>query len=648
MKKVIACFRYILSVHLLGLLFFTLFRFILYFTNIEQAAEVEGKGSLLFQAILKGVQFDNFIASYICSIPLLVLSIFALFNRIPKALVIGSNIYFIILYTIVFSISIANIPYFSYFFSYMGSAAFGWLEFGSTTAGLVFQEKAYYPYWALALISILLFSFAVLYFRKKLIRTKTSDIKRTDYKIYIPITLLLWCLCFLGMRGSLQTYPLRVGYAYFSNNSFFNQLGVNPTFYLLKSYSGASKQKNNVNDLMSTEKALRLVQKELNVDHLIDEEHPILRKIIPGGAPLKANIVFVLLESMSADNLQREYKGKKLTPFLNELISQSYYFENFYSSGVHTNNGIVSSLYGFPALFNKPMMAGTENTLYSGLPNFLHEQGYQNIFFVTSNPNYDHMNMFLSDNGFDRIYSQYDYPSDKVVNNFGVQDDFLFEYGIKKLTEAASKNQPFLATFLTVSNHTPYIVPKAFENAGDTDEEKIIAFVDNSLKDFMESAIKEAWYENTIFVILGDHGATIGKQKYDMSLSHNHIPCFLFSPLFEDAPKQIKQYGGQIDLFPTIMGLLNQPYTNNSLGIDLLKENRPCMFFSSDIKLGCINDDFFYVRNLVTNQDFLYDRQSEQAENLVEKYPEITTILKNYAVSMMVTADDLTKNKKTK
>jgi len=648
MNKVIACLRYVLSIHLLALLFFMLFRIVLYFTNIEQVGDVEGKGYLFFISCIKGLQFDNFIASYISIIPLLLLSIFALYKRIVKGLVIGCNVFFIVSYTIIFTISIADIPYFASFFSHIGVAAFGWFEFGTTTTDLIFGEKSHYPYFALALISVLLFSFATIYFGKKLIQTQTTDIKKKEYKIYIPIVLLLVCACFLGMRGSFQRYPLRVGYAYFSNNSFFNQLGVNPAFYLLKSYSGASKQRNNVNDLMSVKDAFLLVQEELNVDpDNIEEDHPIFREIQPEGEPKDANIVIIFLESMSANNLDREYKGRKLTSFLNELISQSYYFENFYSSGVHTNNGIVSTLYGFPALFNRPMM-GVENAHYSGLPHFLGEQGYQTLFFLTSNPNYDHMNAFLSDNSFNRIYSQYDYPNEKIANNFGVQDDYLFEYGIERLNEAALKNKPFLATFLTVSNHLPYVVPDSFKDAGETDEERIIAFADNSLKVFMENAAKTSWYKNTVFVILGDHGAIIGKQKYDMPISHNHVPFILFSPLFDDMPKRLKQYGGQIDIFPTIMGILNRPYVNNSLGVDLLKEERPCMFFASDKKLGCINDDYFYVRNLTTNLDFLYNRHNEQAENLAEKYPEVVKRLKSYAVSMMVVADDLMKSKKSK
>jgi phosphoglycerol transferase MdoB-like AlkP superfamily enzyme len=614
------------------------------FANMDNWAGVENKGYLFFKTFIIGLQFDNFIASYIVLLPLILLSVFSFFNKIPGIPVTGCNVFFIVLYSISFVIAIADIPYFSYFFTHLDASALEWFEFGGTTAGLIFQEKTYYPYFIMAVISILLFSAGIVYYGRKLRKAVTVDASKRNYKIrvLIPAIILIWCICVTGMRGSFQRYPLRAGYAYFSNNAFFNRLGINPVFYFLKSYSANKKQKNSVNDLMSVETAIRLVQKETGTVES-DGKYSVSRQIEATGPAKNANVVIILLESMSMNCLQYEYEGKNLTPYINELVSKSYFFENFYSSGIHTNNGIVSTLYAMPALFNKPMTE-TKRDYYTGLPYYLHQYGYQNLFFVTSNPNYDHMNSFLLDNSFDRIYSLYDYPAEKRVNNFGVQDDFMFEYGIGKLNEAAKTGKPFMATFLTVSNHPPLIVPERFRNCGDTDEKRILAFVDNSLGEFIESASRETWFQNTIFVVLGDHGSGInaGRQKYDMPISHNHIPCIIYSPAIDGMPQKFRQYGGQIDIFPTIMGLLNMSYTNNTMGIDLLKEEaRSKMFFASDSHLGCISDKYFYVRNLTGNSDFLYDLHGGQVENLSEKLPDIMDSMKNYAVSMMVTADYL-------
>lgn len=643
MKKITAVIKYLVSVHLLGILFFLIFRIILYSVNSGQA-DVENKGSYFLRSMLIALQFDNYIASFFTCLPMLLLSVFALFNQIHKTAVVISNILFIVLYTCTFVVSVSDIPYFSYFLTHIGASALGWFEFGSVTAGLFLQEKAYYPYIALFFVSIILFSVIVVYFGKKLLKVKAVNLKSHDYKIYIPLTVLIWLICFIGMRGSFQRYPLRTGYAYFSNNSFFNQLGINPSFFLLKSYSDHKKYLNNkIGDLMDISKAISLVCKNLNIS-FPDENNPLNRTVTPEKTSQKANVVVIFLESMSQNYLDEAYKD--LTPYLHELISKSYSFENYYSAGIHTNIGVGATLYGFPALFNRPIM-GVPSMHYTGLPYSLHKEGYQNLFFVTSNPNYDHMNSFLSDNHFDRIYSLYDYPKEKVVNNFGVQDDFLFEYALETLNKAVQDDKPFLACLLTVTNHPPFIIPEQFKNKGDTDTKRALAFMDHSLKIFMENAAKQDWYKNTIFVIQGDHGSTVGQSKYDMPLSLNHIPLILHSPLFEDSPKRFSQFCGQIDVFPTILGLLNIPYFNNSLGQDIFKENRPCMFFVNDNQLGCIDNDYFYVYNLITDSDILYDLRNENADNNMQTNLEAGKHLKEYAMSMITTANYLITNEKT-
>ena len=283
---------------------------------------------------------------------------------------------------------------------------------------------------------------------------------------------------------------------------------------------------------------------------------------------------------------------------------------------------------------------------YSGLPVNLRNQGYQNLFLIAGNPHFDHMNFFLLENGFDNIYSQEDFPQEKVVSIFGAQDDVLFEYGIKNINAAAINEKPFLAVFLTVSNHPPYFVPEKYMNIADTDDKKITRFVDDALRSFLENASKQNWFENTIFVLTGDHGKVLEQPKYEMPIEYNHIPLIIYSPLFDDTPRRFDGFCGQIDIFPTLMGILNIPYTNHSLGIDLLKDQRPYIYFVDDSRLGCINNDYFYIRNTVTTSDLLYDLSDTTYNNVSQKEPVIFQSMKYYSISKMVVADYLIKNNK--
>lgn len=644
MKKPIAVFRYILSIHILALTVLTILRFILFFSNIEQISGVENPFPLISKAFLKGIQFDNVIACYIAILPVVTLFIVALFNKIPRLLIKSFNIYYIISYTAIFAISVADIPYFSYYFTHLNNSIFNWFGFGGT-AGMILQETSYYIFFALFLLVVISFAFLVHRIGNTLLKQPYGNISKKNYKYYIPFVLLVWGLCFVGFRG-LGRYPIRVSDAYFCNNSFINQLGINPTFFLIKSSSQAKKQ-NKLANLISVEEAIAYVQNSFTIDSLPTEKSPISRNVNFEEEPKNYNIVIILLESMGVNYLEMEYKGKTLTPYIHELIAESYYFENFYSAGIHTNNGIASTLYGFPPIFEQTMMLSTPN-YYRGLPTVLKSIGYQNLFFLTHDPSYDNMYAFLSENSFDKIYAEPDYPTEKIVNNFGVQDDYLFEFGSNKLNEIAKQNKPFLATFMTVSNHPPYVVPNKFKDAGATDNERIIAFTDNSLRVFMENAKKQDWYNNTIFVILGDHGRVLGKQHYEMSLSYNHIPLIIHSPLFKDSPKRIKDFGGQIDIFPTVMGLLSQPYVNNSLGIDLFREKRPYTYFVSDTHLGCIDNEFFYIYNPIDKNEGLYHYRENDTNNLLQEKKEVAKDMKEYSTSMMITADYLIQEQLTR
>ena len=170
----------------------------------------------------------------------------------------------------------------------------------------------------------------------------------------------------------------------------------------------------------------------------------------------RRNVVMVLMESMSASLMQRFGQSERLTPYLDSLYRESLSFANFYSAGNHTNHGLYATLYSFPSVMKRNAMKGSVIPTYSGLPTVLRDNGYDTMFFMTHESQYDNMNAFFRTNGYEEIYSQENYPADKVVNGFGVQDDYLFSYALPVLNRHAATGKPFFATLLTISNHPPY------------------------------------------------------------------------------------------------------------------------------------------------------------------------------------------------
>lgn len=238
MKRAIPVLRYLLSIHISALAILSFIRIILYWSNLDKITD---KSFILFiKALLKGIQFDNVIACYVMAAPLIILPCLTISVRWVKSAIKVVNIYFIILYTFIFGFAIANIPYFKYFFTHIGASVLQWMQFGKDTAGMIFQESSYLLYFILFFIITILFTLWIHILGKKAVKqwNQKDDIK---YSVFVPILMTLWVGYFMGIRGTLELYPIRTGKAYFSNNPFYNQLGVNPLFYFTKSYSGYKK-----------------------------------------------------------------------------------------------------------------------------------------------------------------------------------------------------------------------------------------------------------------------------------------------------------------------------------------------------------------------------------------------------------------------
>jgi len=648
MKKIQIALCYVLLAHLLALVFMTLQRVVLLLTNLQHIGSVEAKFSWIFSALLRGVWFDNVIACYISILPLFILSVAGLFYKIDKWLLNGTNIYYLLLYIPVLGIGTANIPYFNYFFKHINASIFNWKEEGATTAGMIFGEVSYYLYVLLFVIMITVFGCSLFMLSKHLLKKEQKQTIIHQRMVYLPVCLLLLGFCMLGIRGRLGYNPIKTSQAYFCSNSFLNQLGINPSFYFARDVIELSKSYYNVDDILSEQEAISVAQHYLVPNSLKNGDYPLLRTITKEGEARDMNVVIILMESLSTELLMVKENGKEITPFLNSLIEKSYYFDHFYSAGTHTNHGVLATLYGLPALFDRNMMKNVEIPLCQGLPDALKEQGYKTLFFVTHEAQYDNMNAFLLENGIDEMYAEEDYPRNMRRNSFGVADDFLFHYALEKLKEKAGEPQPFMAVLLTVSNHPPYIVPDSFQSVSDDPQYQIVAFADDAIRQFMNEAEKEEWFRNTLFVLLGDHGKIVGNQPYEMPLSYNHIPLILYSPVLKDAPRRLSQLGGQVDVFPTVMGLLNRPYVNNTLGVDLLNDKeRPYMFFSSDDALGCIDKDFFYTYNFKAKIENLYQYTEKKPELPVSHYKAKVDSMKMYSAAMFQVTDYMLKRKIT-
>jgi phosphoglycerol transferase MdoB-like AlkP superfamily enzyme len=633
-----------LKIYLLLISAFTFFRIILFITNRDKISDTNGSINWVNVALafFMGLRFDIVVAGYLLLLPFFILTIISVSNYNLK-LVLRLLYYFMILIsTIALILSAADIPYFDQFFSRISVSALQWIDSPVFILKMIIQEPRYY----LILLPLILVLFIYYKLLKNIFASYSqNNIVKPNKAIHILLSILFIIVMLVGIRGRVEIKsPIRVGTAYFCNNSFLNQAGLNPVFTFITSYLDKVNPYNKYLNLMDDGLAVRNVQKYFNVGpNEIDS--PIARWINPEKVSSeKPNIVIVIMESMSAAKMGRYGSKDQLTPHLDTLAQQGLSFDNIYTAGIHTYNGVFSTLFSFPALAAQHPMKASNMLKYNGIASTLKQFDYQTVYFTTHDGQFDNAEGFLYHNSFDKVYTKSDYPDEKILSTLGVPDDYLFDFAGSKLDDLNSTNKPFLSIILTASDHGPYIIPEYFKPKPNEITKQIVEYADWSIGKFISNAKMKSWFENTIFVFVADHGAALSP-VYEMPINYHHSPLIFYAPKIFKEPKVYNQIGGQIDIFPTIMGLLNYPYMNNTFGVDLLKEWRPYICFSADDKYGVLSDSLFLI---VNNQgrESLFKYRINDVKNYLNEYERIAHEMKEYAASNMQAAQYILKNNK--
>jgi phosphoglycerol transferase MdoB-like AlkP superfamily enzyme len=544
------------------------------------------------------------------------------------------HILLVTLYTIAFFACTVDVPFFSYFFTRLNAVAANEIDSFGIIANMILSEPTYLlgllAFIALAVGYILLMRwvFRRLFYvngkknnsqfstvRQSSAEGKTQDLPSAETKNrlgeilnsqFLPtgwaiaLALVLVFATFVGMRGRLsKKSPIRVGTAYFCGNAFLNQLGLNPVFTFVKSIEEMNKSANKPLELVSPQEALQEYLADCSV--LPDSALAADTIALPEGT----NVVLVIMESMMVNKTGLLRPESSRTPCLDSLMRRGLVFTQCYSAGIHTYNGIYSTLYSHPGILARHTMKHTFIPSMCGLPHQLQANGYQTTYMMTHDEDYDNMRGFLHANGFDSVIGQHSFPADESVGTWGLPDHRLFEHAIEHCTQV-SQHGPFLTTIMTCSDHVPYILPDGipFTPRSKAMADKMTEYADWSIGHFMQLAAQQPWFDNTIFVFIADHGAA-SPTPYDIALSYHHVPMLFYCPQ-HIAPRRCDHLALQIDLFPTLMGMLPYTYHNNTFGIDLLRNRRQYAYFSSDDKISILDTAHLYVCQVAENIEHLF------------------------------------------
>jgi len=298
-------------------------------------------------------------------------------------------------------------------------------------------------------------------------------------------------------------------------------------------------------------------------DHLGLSNKPssLARSIITPAGEQPLTFVLIMVESLSANYLGKFGNTEGLTPNLDRLSEQSFFFNQFYATGTRTTRGLEAVTLSIPPTPGRSIVKrlGRETGMWS-LGNVLKTQGYNTQFIYGGDGYFDNMNAFFSGNGY-TVIDKSNIPDDQVIfsNAWGVSDEDLFNTTLNQADKANTQGSPFFFHLMTTSNHRPYSYPAGrIDIASGSGRNGAVKYTDWAIGSFIEQAKTNPWFNNTVFVIVADHCAgSAGKTA--LPLDKYHIPLLIYAPA-QIQSKTVNTLSSQIDLAPTILSILNVSY----------------------------------------------------------------------------------------
>ncbi len=436
----------------------------------------------------------------------------------------------------------------------------------------------------------------------------------------------------------------------FSENNFANELSGNGLYCFGAAYISNDLDFNKFYETLPISEAYALVKKDMaakNAKYSFGDSLTIERKITDSVPQNNYNVVLISVESLSADFMKKYGNTQNITPGMDSLLQHSLVFNNLYANGTRTVRGLEALSLSIPPVPGQSIVKrppGTNENLFS-LGSVLKSRGYQTQYIYGGYGYFDNMNYFFSNNAYDVIDRTALQDNEIHYSNiWGVADEDLFTLSIKTLDDNHKKGKPFFSHIMTVSNHRPFTYPDGRIDilSKTQSREGGVKYTDYAITRFINEAKTKPWFANTIFVVVADHCAS-SAGKVDLPVNRYHIPCFIFAPSIIK-PQEYNNITAQIDIAPTILGLLHISYTSTFFGRDVLQipVTTPHCFISNYQSLGFIqNQQLVIQKPLKQVQQF-----NVNFDNYEVKKTAATDSIKKLAIAYYQVACDMVAKKK--
>jgi len=324
-----------------------------------------------------------------------------------------------------------------------------------------------------------------------------------------------------------------------------------------------------------------------------------LNRTITSDKPeLQKNVVLISIESLSAAYMKAYGYEESVTPFLDQLAQKSLFFTNLYATGNRTVRGLEALTLCIPPTAGESVIKREkENKNKFTTGSVFKSKGYSVKYLYGGYSYFDNMKDFYAGNGYE-IVDRDNFTPEEITfaNVWGVCDEDMAKKAISEMNKDYKAGKPFFHHWMTVSNHRPFTYPEGkIDIPADSKSRKGgVKYTDYSIMKFFEMAQKQPWFKNTVFVIVADHCSS-SAGKTELPMDKYRIPAMIYSPEFVE-PQKFSKVTSQIDVMPTVLGLLNFKYQTKFLGQDVFSKNFvPRAYIATYQDLGFIKDNYLTV-----------------------------------------------------
>ncbi|WP_342260067.1 LTA synthase family protein [Candidatus Tisiphia endosymbiont of Metellina segmentata] len=438
------------------------------------------------------------------------------------------------------------------------------------------------------LLGIIIITLLIVFFLRKYIINQASTLNGKKH-IFCVIMLFLLSLVAFNFYN-----PNKIA---FNSNKYAIELAKNGPYEFFSAYFNNSLDYNKFYPVIDKNQALNIVRSNLSKEQQIYSNATTIERNIRASSfnSNKYNIIFITVESLSGEFMGKFGNQQNITPNLDKLAEQSIFFTNLYAVGTRTVRGLEAITLSVPPTPGSSIIRRPDNQSLFNIATIFKNQGYAVNFLFGGYSYFDNLQNYFHGNGYN-IVDQGNLKSNEISfsNIWGVADEDILIKSLELADQNYKEGKAFFSLIMTTSNHRPYTFPEGrIDLPSGGGRRAAVKYTDYAIGKFLELAKTHPWFDNTIFVITADHCAS-SAGKTDLPVNKYHIPLLIYAPNILK-PQIVDNLASQIDIAPTILGLLNFSYNSKFFGQDILNMPANRAFISTYQLLGFMKDNHLVI-----------------------------------------------------